>query len=89
MDNKRLRELAGAPVNIKEDTAQHGSDRLRHLAGLPPIDKTQHVIMEEMSVDDIPTKAIDMIDDMLSGLASDAQYSEQGDILRYILKKLQ
>ena len=29
MDNQRLRELAGAPVKIDEDTAQHGSDRLR------------------------------------------------------------
>jgi len=89
MDNQRLRELAGAPTNLKEDTEQHGSDRLRELAGLPPINKTQEVIMEMASFDDIPTKAIDMIDNMLAGLNEEQQYGEQGEILRHILTKLQ
>ena len=43
----------------------------------------------EASFDDIPTKAIDMVDDMLAGLHKEAQYGEQGDILRYILTRLQ
>jgi len=95
MDNKRLRELAGAPSPIEEGTdEQHGSDRLRHLAGLPPINRTQKVIMEmemEPSMDDVQTKAVDLIDDMLSSLqgADEEHYGDRGDVLRYILQKLQ
>ena len=41
------------------------------------------------NVDDIPTKAIDLIDDMLFALPENEQYGERGDILRYILQCLQ
>jgi hypothetical protein len=40
-------------------------------------------------VDDIPTKAIELIDDALAGLSEEEQYGERGDILRYILQRLQ
>jgi hypothetical protein len=40
-------------------------------------------------VDDIPTKAIDLIDDMLFALPENEQYGEKGEILRYILQCLQ
>ncbi len=43
----------------------------------------------EANIDDVPTKAIELIDNMLAGLKGDAQYSDQGDILRFILSKLQ
>lgn len=39
--------------------------------------------------DDIPTKAIELIDDTLAGLGEEEQYGERGDILRYILTRLQ
>jgi hypothetical protein len=39
--------------------------------------------------DDIPTKAIDWVDDVLDSLSEEDQYGEKGDILRYILQRLQ
>ena len=39
--------------------------------------------------DDTATKAIELIDDTLAGLSEEEQYGERGDILRYILTKLQ
>ena len=41
------------------------------------------------NVDDIHTRAIDLIDDMLFELPQDEQYGEKGDILRYIMQRLQ
>ena len=41
------------------------------------------------SVDDVHTKAIELVDDMLFNLPEDEQYGERGDILRYILQRLQ
>jgi hypothetical protein len=41
------------------------------------------------NIDDIPTMAIDMIDDMLDSLSEEEQYGPRGDIFRYILKRLQ
>jgi hypothetical protein len=43
----------------------------------------------EENIDDIPTQAIDFIDDMLARLPEQEQYGTQGDILRYILQQLQ
>lgn len=41
------------------------------------------------NIDDIHTRAIDLVDDMLFELPQDEQYGEKGDILRYILQRLQ
>lgn len=54
------------------------TERLKELAGM---------ISED--VDDIPTKAIELIDGMLYNLDKEEQYGERGDILRYILTRLQ
>ena len=55
-------------------------NRLLELAG---------VQLNEAADDDIHTKAVDLMDDMLSNLNQQAQYGEQGDIIRYIVSKLQ
>jgi len=41
------------------------------------------------NVDDIPTMAIDYVDDMLDSLGEEEQYGVRGEILRYILSRLQ
>lgn len=41
------------------------------------------------NIDDIPTMAIDIVDDMLAGLNEEEQYGVKGDIFRYILTRLQ
>ncbi len=50
--------------------------------------KTNELIENE-HIDDIPTRAIDLIDDMLAGLPEEEQYGENAKILMYILSKLQ
>lgn len=45
---------------------------------------------EVMSEEDVMSSvAIDYVDDLLAQLDDEAQYGEQGDVLRYILSKLQ
>lgn len=41
------------------------------------------------NIDDIPTMAIDYVDDMLAQLSEEEQYGIKGDIFRYILQQLQ
>jgi len=41
------------------------------------------------NIDDVPTMAIDLIDDMLDALSEEEQYGVRGDIFRYILGRLQ
>jgi len=41
------------------------------------------------NIDDIPTQAIDLIDDMLAQLPEQERYGMRGDVLRYILSVLQ
>lgn len=41
------------------------------------------------NIDDIHTRAIDLVDDLLFELPEAEQYGEKGDILRYILQRLQ
>jgi len=45
---------------------------------------------EVMNEEDVMSSvAIDWVDDKLAQLSEEEQYSEMGDMLRYILKKLQ
>lgn len=46
-------------------------------------------IMEEIAPDVIHDVAIDYVDDMLAQLSDEEQYNEKGDVLRYILSRLQ
>jgi len=48
--------------------------------------KIDEVMKEE---DVMSAVAIDYVDDLLAQLDEEAQYGEQGDVLRYILNKLQ
>lgn len=61
-------------------------NRILELAG---VEAKKVQILNEVAGDTIQDKAIDWIDDLLAALPEKEQYGEKGDILRFILKRIQ
>ena len=79
--SKEERERERSMRDARNSTGEEDSRAFDHVTG------SNNDELEEASSDDMHTKAIDLLDNMLN--AQQDQYGEQADILRYAIKRLQ